>query len=261
MKKMVVFAILLLVLSVLLLLVSESFAGAENEKNEVFPLVMVEVKKDTPIAEFYDTNSAVRSRMFYQIFLERFAKANNMAAGGFNVLPVGIYFIPNDAVFFKMTKTGIYSAMVINAEPGMTLSEFYATNSLVNRKLSWNFFKERFAEFQEIENSETEFRKLKPGAWIMPVANVFFWTPDGIKSLFEMAFKPVKGGLYSTELLKKLSAAPKEPIKEKKETILLLRILAGMLSTAMIGLLFVLFIFGVKRLIRFFSAKKEAQKD
>lgn len=178
MRKRWMFAVLLFVFGVF---VYAAFAEGKTEMEEEIPVVMVEVKRDVSVKEFYDTNSLIRSRMFYEDFLKRFCKVNEIVED-FDILPVGIYFIPVDGIFFKNTKTGIYPVMKINAEPGMTAGEFYRTNSLINRKLSWNFFIERFAEFQEIPNEEKEFRKLKPGAWILPVANVFFWTPQGMKS-------------------------------------------------------------------------------
>ena len=223
MKKRWIFTILLFVLSMLSLLISEAFAKEKAEKKEdIFPVISVisvEVKKDVSVKEFYDTNSLIRSRMFYEDFLKRFAKVNNMTEGGLDVLPVGIYFIPIDSVFFKNTKTGIYPVMTINAEPGMTLDEFYRTNSLINRKLSWNFFLERFAEFREIPNKETEFRKLKPGAWFVPIPMVQYWTQEGIKSAAELGFTQAKGGLYKakTKIIALKEAVGKvEPVKEKR---------------------------------------------
>ncbi len=222
--------LLVVVLTVFFLILSgigfTGFAAEKTEKEEIFPIVIVEIKKDVSIKEFYDTNSLIRSRVFYKDFLKRFAKVNEIIDDSFDILPAGVYFIPVDGVFFKNAKTGIYPVMVINAEPGMTASEFYKSNSLVNRKMSRSFFLERFAEYQGIPNKEKEFRKLKPGAWIIPVPNVFYWTSEGIKTpLPEMTFKLVKGDLYFAEFWKEISKELPETSKVPPTLILLLYII------------------------------------
>ncbi len=247
---------LLIVLTAFLILSGIGFAAEKTEKEEIFPVVMVEIKKDVSIKEFYNTNSLIRSRMFYEDFLKRFAKINEIIDENLDILPIGIYFIPVDGVFFKNAKTGIYPVTVINAEPGMTANEFYQSNSLINRKMSKSFFLERFAEYQGIPNKEKEFRKLKPSAWIMPVPNVFYWTSEGIKSpLSEMTFKPVKGDLYLAEFWKEIpEEVPKTP--ETPSTITLL-------AYSIIGVIvFLLITFLFSRLITFlFSRKKTVNKN
>ncbi len=246
---------LLVVLTAFLILSGIGFAAEKTEKEEIFPVVMVEIKKDVSIKEFYNTNSLIRSRMFYEDFLKRFAKINEIIDENLDILPVGIYFIPVDGVFFKNAKIGIYPVAVINAEPGMTASEFYQSNSLVNRKMSKSFFLERFAEYQGIPNKEKEFRKLKPGAWIMPVPNIFFWTSEGIKSpLPEMTFKPVKGDLYLAEFWKEI---PKKVQKTSETTDAKI----SLLDIIIYAIIFIIFMIFMGVIINKYLLRKNNKKE
>lgn len=170
MKRLIVFLLSYFFVS------SNAFATEER-------IPVMEIRSDTDIsADFaYDNNEVIPELMYRGEFAELFAKVNKDS-------PQGTYYVPflETRLFFVKSGTDYVPVTMMNVGAGKSLWSIYERNLLFERAFLFDEFRKQFSVLRGMENTEEAFLALPPGAWVVPLPKIAFWTPNGIKQMSEL---------------------------------------------------------------------------